>query len=149
MIDIPPEVQIKSIIKPGSVFYFDEGSFKTKGEPHYFIVINYTPLTDRVILLVWASSKIQAVKRRTHNLPNTTVEIKKGEYPAFTKDSIVNCNEVVSKTLDILIAKLEKKELKLKIELDIALLEKLRKAVLRSPLVEKNIKMLLTPERND
>ncbi len=137
MIDIPPEVQIKSTIRPGSVFYFISNTFTTSEEPHYFIVINHNPTTDRVVLLVCASSQIQAVKRRRRNLPDTTVEIKKEKYPDFKKDSIVDCNDVFVKSMDTLI-------LKLKMEIDITLVKKLRTAVKQSPIVEREIKKLIS-----
>jgi hypothetical protein len=144
LIDIPPEVQIKSTIRPGSVFYFIENTFTISEEPHYFIVINHNPTTDRVVLLVCASSQIQAVKRRRRNLPDTTVEIKKEKYPDFKKDSIVDCNDVFVKSMDTLILKLKQNELKLKMEIDITLVKKLRTAVKQSPIVEREIKKLIS-----
>jgi hypothetical protein len=144
LIDIPPEVQIESTIRPGSVFYFIENTFTTSEEPHYFIVINHNPTTDRVVLLVCTSSQIQAVKRRRRNLPDTTVEIKKEKYPDFKKDSIVDCNDVFVKSMDTLILKLKQNELKLKMEIDITLVKKLRTAVKQSPIVEREIKKLIS-----
>ena len=88
MIDIPPEVQIKATIKPGSVYYFSEDTFFSD-EPHYFIVINKNPQSDIVILLVCSSSQIRKTKFRRRGLPGTLVEIRKEQYEEFTRDSII------------------------------------------------------------
>lgn len=138
MIDIPPEFQIKSTIKPGSVYYFKEEEL-TSNEPHYFIVINNSPIVDKIILLVCASSRIMKVKQIRRHLPKTLVEIKKRDYPDFTKDSIVDCNYVLSKTIDDIVEKLSAGNLKLKCEMDISIVENLREAVINSPVPDPEI----------
>lgn len=143
MIDVPPEVRIKSTIKSGSVYYFAEETL-TSDEPHYFVVINHNPITDNVILLVCASSKIERVKKRRSDLPMTVVEVKKEEYDGFKKDSIIDCNDVLKKPINQLIQKLEEGKLELKPIMDIELVNKLRKAILQSPVVERYVKKLLT-----
>jgi hypothetical protein len=143
LIDIPPEIQLKSTIKSGSVYYFPEKTFQSQ-EPHYFIVINYDPIKDNVVLLVSASSNIERVKRRWKNFPDTVVEIKKGEYSDFTRDSIIDCNSVHEYSINQLIQKISGGKLKLKTEMHIAFVNKLRKAVMRSPTVVTRLKKLLT-----
>ena len=138
MIDIPPELQIKSTIKPGSVYYFEEETL-TSNELHYFIVINNKPIVDKIILLVCASSRIKKVKQTRRHLPKTLVEIKERDYPDFTKDSIVDCNFVLSKTIDEVVEKLSAGNLKLKSEMDISIVENLREAVINSPVVDMEI----------
>jgi len=138
LIDIPPESQIKSTIKPGSVYYFKEETLTSK-EPHYFIVINNNPVVDKIILLVCASSRIMKVKQIRRHLPKTLVEIKERDYPDFTKDSIVDCNYVLSKTIDDIVEKLSAGNLKLKREMDISIVENLREAVINSPVVDPEI----------
>ena len=142
MIKIPPEVQIKSTIKPGSVFYFPEDTFKSN-EPHNFIVLNHKPISDDVILLVCSSSKVKKVKRRRRNLPSTTVVIKKEQYAGFTENSIIDCNDVFDRSIRELVEKLEQGELKPKKEMDIALVKKLREAVDKSPLVSRQLQAIL------
>lgn len=138
MIDIPPEIQIKSTIKPGSVYYFVEETLSSN-EPHYFIVINKNPHSDRIILLVCSSSQIKITKYRRRYLKETLVEITKEQYEGFTRDSIVDCNDVFDKTIDQIILKLKKGELKPKREMDISIVEKLRNAVCKSPSVDPDI----------
>ena len=138
MIDIPPEIQITSTISPGSVYYFVEDTFNSD-EPHYFIVINNKPLSDKVILLVCSSSQIQSTIDRRKHLKGTLVIITTDQYEGFTRKSIVDCNEVHVKTIDQIIFKLEKGELKIKKEMDISIVEELRNAVCKSLLVDPDI----------
>ena len=143
MIDVPPEVAIRSTIKPGSVYYFSEDSLHSS-EPHYFIVINKDPFGERVVLLVCASSRIDKVKQRRRTYPvDTLVEITSLQYKDFKVNSIVDCNYLLEKTIDQLIDKLTHKKLWLKTEMDFALVKRLREGVLASPLIERRIKALL------
>jgi len=143
LIDIPPEIAIRATIRPGSVYYFTESSFSSL-EPHYFIVINIDPLQDRIIFLVCASSQIDKVKQRYRICPGETlIEISPSQYRDFRFDSVINCNEVIEKTVDQLVEKLIQKKLKLKTEMDSALVKQLRQGVLCSPLIEQRIKKLL------
>lgn len=143
LIKVPPEIQIKSTIKPGSVYYFPEDAL-TSEEPHYFIVINQKA-DDDVILLVCASSQIEGVKRRRRHLPGTVVVIKQNQYSGFSHDSIVDCNTVFLRRIDHLVSKLEQGKLKVKPDMDIMIVEKLRKAMMRSPMVEADKKRLVSP----
>lgn len=142
MIQIPPETQIKSTIKPGSVYYFEEVELSSD-EPHYFIVISSQPKSDRIILLVCSSSQVQKTQYRLRHIPKTHVEISKDEYEGFSKNSIVDCNDVFCKSVDQIIDKLENYNLKIKPEMDISIIEKLRNAVLESPRVDPEIQDML------
>ena len=143
MIAIPPEVAIRGTIKPGSVYYFPEESF-TSPDPHYFVVINIDPSTDEVILLVCASSKISKVEYRRVNCPaRTLVKISPTQYPDFAEDSILDCNVVHEKTVAQLVEKMSKGRLKLKTKMDMKFVQRLRRGVLRSPLIPRRIKQQL------
>ena len=138
--NIPADVQIKATIKPGSVFYFVEEALSSD-DPHYFIVLNHHPLTDDILVLVCSSSQISKVKARVkrRNFPQSTVvELLKSEYPDFTKDSIVDCNEVFPRTIAQLVEKLRHGELRLKTIMESGLVDKLRQAVLDSPKVKND-----------
>ena len=138
--DIPPKVAIRASIKPGSVYYFPHESLSSP-ESHFFVVINVNPIAEEVIFLVCSSSKIDKVKQRNrNNPPETLVEISKRQYPDFTFDSIINCNNVFPQSIEKLIERLSNKKLQLKAEMDMTLVNKLRKGVLASrqiPLIIK------------
>lgn len=141
--EIPPEVQIKSTIRLGSVYYFAEESLHSP-EPHYFIVLNIDPQEDTVILLVCASSQIDKVIKRRQTCPSDTlIKIAPNQYPDFKVASIIDCNIVFKQTIDQLIEKLANKKLRLKTEMKPDLVKQLRQGVLVSPLVENRIKSLL------
>ncbi len=143
MVEIPAEIQIKSTIQPGSVFYFSEETFASR-EPHFFIVLNKQPLTETLLLFVCSSTQIETVKKRRKHLPPATlVVIKKEDYCEFAKDSIIDCNYIVRRPLNLLIKKLESKKLIIKDYIKTSIIDEIRNGVLASPLVEKVIKNML------
>jgi hypothetical protein len=138
----PPEL-IEASIKPGSVYYFREESFKST-EKHYFVVINRSPRTDEIILLACASSQIENTKRIRSNCPvETLVIITPAQYSGFTVDSIFDCNRIFRRSLDVIMRKYTNNELSVELEMDIQLVETLRKGVLASNLIEHHIKSML------
>jgi hypothetical protein len=142
-VEIPPEIQIKSTIRVGSVYYFKEEALSSS-QPHYFIVLNIKPRKDTVILLVCASSQIEKVIKRRRTCPsNTLIKISPAQYPDFKFPSIIDCNIVFERTIDQLIEKLTNKKLRLKTEMKPDLVKKLRQGVFASPLIENRIKSLL------
>lgn len=145
MVDIPPEIQIKSTLQPGSVFYFEEETL-TSPEPHFFVVLNNDPQTDLLLLLVFSSSQTPKVKaRNVHNNPNQTlVEVSPAEYTAFSKDSIFDCNTVRIKSVNELVQKLKDGKLKLKPAISSTILAKLRAGVKASPAVPDAQKRILS-----
>lgn len=113
-------------------------------DPHYFIVLNKTPTGDAFLVLVNATSQIEKIEKRWRRFPHTVVKITKAEYPAFTKDeSIIDCNSVTKHSIDEIVEMLQSGRLKHKPEIPIAIVEKLREAVLASLVVENNVKELL------
>jgi len=142
-VEIPPEVAIKATIKPGSVYYFPHENF-TSRESHYFVVINIDPVDEHVILLVCASSKVTKVEKRRENCPaETLVKIDQTQYQDFNNPSIFDCNNVIEQTVEQLVNRLSNGKLKLKTEMDVKLVEQLRRGVLSSRLVTKRIQIQL------
>ena len=123
--DIPADVQLKSTIRAGSVYYFPAFS---KNRRHFFIVMNIDPLNDSLIYLLCSSEQIQKVRDRNWGSPSETlVEISPREYKGFTARSIVDCNKVHKQPLNQLIGKLSKGDLELLPKMSDRLVEKLRK----------------------
>ncbi|MBW7941598.1 MAG: hypothetical protein H3C64_04185 [Candidatus Kuenenia stuttgartiensis] len=93
--------------------------------------------------MVNSTSQVEkAIKRRRH-MPNTLVKIDNAEYAIFTKESVVDCNSVIKKTIEEIVSLLKSKQLACKTEMPIGIVEKLREAVIASPVVENNIKEML------
>ncbi len=144
MVEVPPEIQIRSTLKPGAVYYFEDSRLDSS-IPHYFIVLNNTPLEDAILLLVVSSSKVDKVKKRNinNNPSETLVEISPSEYSEFSVESIIDCNSIFLKSTKELIQKVIDDKLRLKNPISSELLNKLQNAVIASPLVEKPIKRIL------
>jgi len=144
MPDVPPNVTIRASIRPGSVYYFCHETFLHSRDPHYFVVINIDPTIEQVILLVCASTRKFKVAARSANVPpQTLVQVKPSQYPGFIYTSILDCNFVYEDSLETLIQRLANKQLELKPEMDMQLVEQLRKGVLDSPLITPRIKAQL------
>jgi hypothetical protein len=145
LIDIPPEALgkwLRATIKAGSVYKFSEETFSST-DPHFFIVLNPTPQTDPFIALVCASSQIEKVRRRRNHLSQETlVRINPNQYVDFTKPSIVDGNEVHRRTIEELEIKIRKGELEIKAVMDMALIKRIRAAVMLSRMVEEEVKDL-------
>lgn len=141
---IPPEVHIRATIKEGAIYYFIEDSFGSK-EPHFFVVLNRNPLTDEILILVNATTKIDKRREARKRLPpETLVEISSVDCSVLRENSLIDCNSITEKTVDTLIEKLGKSELRVCFEmLKPELLQRLREGVLASPIVIRAHKELL------
>lgn len=141
MPEVPPEVTIRATIQPGSVYYFHHEDILYSHEPHYFVVINIDPSTEQVILLVCASSKIDKVRERRSNLPpETLVTVSPDQYREFKYPSVFDCNTIYSDNVENLIWRLAEKQLELKLEMNMQMVEQLRQGVIASPLIQPYIK---------
>jgi hypothetical protein len=112
--DIPAHVRILATIKTGSVYYFEEERLASN-EPHYFVVLNRSPRTEELLILVCASSQVEKRRQIIQKLgfpQETLVSVSHAEYPLFTKDTIIDCNRAFEKTPESLIEKLEQGRLK-------------------------------------
>lgn len=103
--------------------------------------MNKNPCSEKNIILACANSNIEKYKRARRNCPETTlVEISPSEYPDFTKNSIIDCNRVIEKSIEQIISS---KRFSIKREMDALLVEKIRRGIIDSPVVEKRIKKTL------
>lgn len=105
---------ISETVETGSVYYFEEEGLSSS-EPHYFIVLNKNPRSEEFLILVCASSQVDKRKRIAKFLrfpEKTLVVVFPSEYPTFKKESVIDCNRIFEKTIQSLIDKLEKRQLK-------------------------------------
>lgn len=145
-IPIPSDAYIKGSLRPGSVFYFTDEELSSP-EPHYFIVLNINPLKDHTLLLVCSqSSQCATVSRKKRDFPGTVVEISPSEYVSFTKDSLVDCNNIFDRTIAQLIKKRDDGVLELKPEMHIDIVQKLRAAMIKSDLVAEEFKDMVSQD---
>jgi hypothetical protein len=145
LVDFPPTAQanwFRATIKAESVYKFSEATFSSS-DPHFFIVLNPTPLSDPFIALACSSSRIDKVLRRTSHLPpGTLVRINPGQYADFTVPSIIDGNQVHRRSIGELESKIKNGGLTINAEMDMSLIKRIRAAVKLSPVVEEEVKDL-------
>lgn len=136
-------------MRQGTVYYMADRNLSSI-EPHYFVVVNASPLRDEVLLLAVASSQIETVKRRRAKEPESTVvEIPEAEYADFTKDSVIDCNQVFTKPLAELCEQWSRKEITAKQDIPKEILAKLQHGVMESRLVSETDKRRMRGEPID
>jgi len=87
---------------------------------------------------------VEKVRERRKYCPAATlVEINPAQYPDFSINTIIDCNNVFEKTIDQLVEKLADHRLRSKAVMEQSLILQLRQGVLNSPTVERRIKALL------
>jgi len=134
---------IKSDVIAGSVYYYNDPGLKST-YPHYCIVVNINPSKDTVLLLVHASHRISKVKERRKGYPQETlVEIDPTEYPGFDKQSIIDCNDVMERDVEVLRRLLAQRKLVKKQVMGLRLVRRLRKGIIASDQVAQTTKDLL------
>lgn len=106
--------------------------------------MNRNPIDDSVIIVVWASHRIDSVRRRRKTYPPTTlIEITPEQYADFKCNSIIDCNKYREKSIDELVGKLLTGKLKLKTEMSLSLVNQLRQGLLDSPNTPARIRKIL------
>lgn len=143
MFGFTPEQQIKLTIQQGSIFYYVEETWKSD-EPHYFIVLNPSPQKDALLIMVGATTLCATDFARITGLPKDTfVDVTPDECQTLKKISLFNCNNVIEKSIDTLIEKLEKEKLKRCGYVETPVLERLLNGVKMSPNVKGQTKKML------
>ncbi|MEO5802280.1 MAG: hypothetical protein ABIR24_02020 [Verrucomicrobiota bacterium] len=137
---VPMELRVG--LRAGSVYYFQSRELSS-GEPHFFVVVNRDPITTKLLLLTIVTSKVDKVRIRNRERPNTVVEISPKEYDEFKVLSAVDCNVVLEKPLSELAGLVKRKEVRYHKDLPPEIFTKLKTAILASPLVADEIKLLL------
>lgn len=133
-------------LRPGTVYYFTHRDLSSP-EPHYFIVLNHHPDTDAVLVLAVGSSKIDKIRRRRAGLPaETLVLVKPADYPDFTLETLIDCNQVFELPREELIAKYNERRIKSFRDLPTEILKLICQGVRLSPRVDETRKRLLPPE---
>lgn len=139
---VPWEIRVS--LRQGTVYYMAERNL-TSAQPHYFIVVNANPPGDEVLLLTVASSQTDTVKRRcARESESTVVEINEADYADFTKDSVIDCNRVFTKSLADLCAQWHRKEIVPKLDIPKEIFDQLKQGILDSRLVSEADKRRIT-----
>ena len=135
---------LRLVLRRGSVFYFQHRHLKSP-EPHYLIVLNTVPLTDRCLVLAVPSSQVDKVRQRRQDQPAVTlVEVSPADYPDFTKPSIIDCNSLLELDRQTLGRQLDAEPRAQRRDLPAPVLEAVIAGVLASRLVTGEQKRLVS-----
>jgi len=143
------EQLIKLTLKPGAVYkYPDEEALNKNQEPHYFILINNTPTTDKILLFVCISSKVDKAKKRAARRgqkQDTLVEFNKNDYDFLTDNSIIDCNNIAKRDREWIIEKASEEKFEIEKEIDEKTLKQIQEAFVKSKNHDKAIKRIINP----
>lgn len=135
-------LELRMGLRAGSVFYFQTRELNSP-EPHYFVVMNRDPLGTRLLLLTIVTSKLDKVRLRNRERPETVVEISPAEYDEFRVVSAIDGNVVLEKPLSDLADLVRRRQVRYHKDMPKPLFEKIRAAVLASPVLAEELKQLL------
>lgn len=140
--DEPLQIALKVGLRPGCVYYFQTRELSS-AEPHFFVVVNREPIATKLLLLTIVTSKVDKVRLRNRERLHTVVEITPKEYDEFKILSAVDCNVVLEKPLAELVGLVKRKEVRYHKDLPPEIFAKVKNAILSSPLVADELKLLL------
>jgi hypothetical protein len=136
-------LKLQLSLREGTVYYFAHHSLSSP-EPHYFIVVNSDPLTQKILLLSVVTSQVEKVKLRRKACLETVVEMTPQTFGVLTKDSIVDCNDLKEIPLAIFNAQFVAGKIKyFDQDLPAALRRALRKAIHASIVLSDEQKTLI------
>ena len=92
------DLRLRLGLREGSVYYFVDRRL-TSPEPHYFIVVNRDPLSQRVVFLTVLTSNVRDARLRRANYLETLVEFTPSKSNAFTKHCVADCNQLFDMSL--------------------------------------------------
>lgn len=142
MPDQPLPLELRLGLRAGSVFYFQTREL-TSEQPHFFVVVNRDPIGAKRVLLTIVTSKVEAVRRRNRDRPETFIEILPSDYDELTMNSAIDCNVVIEKPLAELADMVQRRQVRYDRDLPAEVFTKLKAAIAASPVVEDEVKELL------
>ena len=134
---------LRLTLREGCIYYFADRSL-TSPEPHYFIVVNSDPLTQKVLLLSVVTSQVDSVKLRRKDCPETLVELTPAQCGVLKKASVVDCNDLKQVSLADFNFRYVRKEIRcFDQDLSVPLRKAIRKAIHASAILSDEFKALV------
>jgi hypothetical protein len=135
-------LELRLGLRCGSVFYFQARELSSE-LPHFFVVLNYDPLGKEVLLLTVFTSQIEKVRIRNRERLHTVVEFGPADYTPLDRPTAVDGNVILRRNLSEMVDLVERKQIAYHPDLPADLFERIRVAVLDSPVVEDEDKDLI------
>ncbi len=142
---LTPQQSLALTIKQGAVYYFTSSQLSSS-EPHYFVVLNKSPIDDPIVLLGVATTKVRKKLEWVNKvgLPtNTIVIVRQGKSAVFSKETAFNCNQPTEMLATDFFDKCKFELFEYKGEIEQDILVEVIHAVQGSPMVTERIKELL------
>jgi len=138
-------LELKLGLRSGSVFYFQARELSSE-LPHFFVVLNRDPLGDELLLMTVFTSQIEKVRTRNRERPHTVVEFGPGDYKPLDRPTAVDGNVILRRSLSEMAELVKRKKMAYHPDLPADLFERIRAAVLESPVVNDEDKDLVRGE---
>jgi len=138
-------LELKLGLRSGSVFYFRAREL-TSVEPHFFVVLNRDPLGQELLLVTVFTSQIEKVRTRNRERPHTVVEFGPEDYPPLDRPTAVDGNFLLRRSLGEMAELVGRKEVAYHEDLPAGLLDRIRAAVLASPVIDDEEKDFIRGE---
>lgn len=135
-------LELRLGLRAGSVYYFQSREL-TSGQPHFFVVVNRDPIATKRVLLTIVSSKVETVRRRNRERPETFIEISPIDYKELKVNSAIDCNVVIEKPLSELAGMVQRKEVRYHRDLPANIFASIKAAILASPVIPDELKQIL------
>jgi hypothetical protein len=135
-------LELRLGLRAGSVYYFQSREL-TSGQPHFFVVVNRDPIGTKHVLLTIVSSKVETVRRRNRERPETFIEISPIDYKELKVNSAIDCNVVIEKPLSELAGMVQRKEVRYHRDLPANIFASIKAAILASPVIPDELKQIL------
>lgn len=135
-------MELRLGLRAGSVFYFQAREMLSE-KPHFFVVVNADPLRDELLLLTVFTSQIDKVRQRNRERLETVVEFGPADYGPLDRPTAVDGNVIVRRSLSEMADLVRRKEIAYHPELPAELLQRIRAALLSSPVIEDEDKDLI------
>lgn len=135
-------LELRLGLRTGSVFYFQAREMLSE-KPHFFVVVNADPKRNELLLMTVFTSQIDKVRQRNRERPETVVEFGPADYAPLDRPTAVDGNVIVRRSLSEMADLVRRKEMAYHPDLPPPLLERIRTALLSSPVIEEEDKDLI------
>ncbi len=136
----------KQIFVPGGAFRWPQKLNGNVTKSRYFFVLNISPDSDEVVILVTPTTEIKKTYRC--NFYGDIVKISMSDYSSLEKECVVNCSSPFKYSREQILQAIEKQEVELLPPIPSDLLKTLRDSLVQSIKVSDEIKSLVLEEES-